>query len=331
MKRTFRKWMAALLILMICTGCGNAPAEENSRTIDLPMAGIRIDISAVFGETKGVIGTDGAMELASGSNIFYSYLFYCAAPREEFDRLYTENPGALSSRAAAICYLFTVGGGLDFATMVQLTGIRFAAENAVQVGQAGGYTFYLYMSGSPEFAASVGEAYGAEYTALCGMGEEIATGLTCYAPVNEYTASLEGTVIRFEGTDPEGNPVSSEELFAKHEITMVNIWATWCGPCVSELQELQAIHLRFLEKDCAVVGLMTDRNTEEAKRLIQANGMTYDIVLAPDNFNSIVPFTSIPTTFFVDRNGTYLGPKIVGAHPQQYEATMESLLNGEKQ
>ena len=324
--KTFRKWMAAFLVLMICTGCGIAAAEEKSGTIDLPMAGIRIDVPAVFGETKGVIGTDGAMELASGSNIYYAYLYYCATGREEFDQLFAEDPGMLSSRVEVICYVFAIGNSLDFSTMVSLTGIPLAAENALQIGQAGTYTFYLYMQENPEFAASVGGEYGAEYTALCSMEEQIAAGLECYEPVNEYTASLGGTVIRFEGTDLNGNPVSSEKLFAQHEITMVNIWATWCGPCVSELKDLQALHLRFLEKDCGIVGLMTDRNTEEAQRLVRENGMTYPVVLAPDKFDSIVPFSAIPTTFFVDRNGTYLGPKIVGVQTAQYEQTMESLL-----
>ena len=322
----FRKWIAGLLILMICFGCGAAPAEENSGTVELPMMGISVDVPAIFGETQGVISSDGAMELAEGSGVYYAYLYYCAVSREEFDRLFEENIEALISRTSLICYLFAVGEKKDYSAVTALVGDALPAENAVQVGQAGDYTCYLYMAEDPEFAASLDEAYGAEYTAACASPERIAAGITCTEPLNEYSR-LDGTVIRFEGTDLDGQPVSSEELFAQHEITMVNIWATWCGPCVSELKDLQEIHTGFLEKDCCIVGLMIDNNLEEARRLIEENGMTYAVVLAPKNFDTVFPYSAVPTSFFVDRNGVYLGEKIVGVDTQQYAKTLDALLN----
>ena len=70
--------------------------------------------------------------------------------------------------------------------------------------------------------------------------------------------------------------ISSAELFAKNEITMVNIWATWCGPCVGELGELQELHTRMQEKECGIVGLLDDDKLEEARRLVQQGGIALD-------------------------------------------------------
>lgn len=186
------------------------------------------------------------------------------------------------------------------------------------------FSDYLYPDESPDFAASVGE-YGEEYTALCAAKDQLAACFACYTPVNEYT-ELDGHVLRFDAKDLDGNPVSSEELFSKHAVTMVNLWATWCGPCVGELKELQAIHTHILEKDCAVVGLLTNDNIEEARRLMEANGITYDVVRVSSDLTFVFPYSAIPTTFFVDRDGVFLGTKFVGAYPELYESALEPFL-----
>ena len=45
----------------------------------------------------------------------------------------------------------------------------------------------------------------------------------------------------FETTDTKGNKVT-EKIFADKEITMVNVWGTFCGPCINEMPELQKIY-----------------------------------------------------------------------------------------
>lgn len=67
-----------------------------------------------------------------------------------------------------------------------------------------------------------------------------------------------GKELRFETTDLDGNPVRSEELFAQHKVTMLNIWATWCGPCKGELRELGDINRRVQEKNGAIIGILSD-------------------------------------------------------------------------
>ena len=322
-----KKLIAVLTALMICAGCFGAVAENAPAAQDMPVAGLSFTCPAAMAETKGLVRTDGAMNLFN--SVYVTYWYYAAVSEEEFADLSVNDPDQLQEKLALLFYVFSVGEGKDFASVCEMlnmyTGMEFSADNAAEIGQADAWKFYLYMNADPEFAGTAGDEYGSEYTALAGLKDELVSAFDCYVPFNEY-GEMDGRVIRFEVTDLEGNVISSEDLFAQHEITMVNIWATWCGPCVGELGELQAIHTRFLEKDCAVLGLMTDGNTEEANRLIAENGITYQVVNTPELFNSIFPFEAIPTTFFVDRSGAFLGTKIQGADPEMYETAIQPLL-----
>ena len=309
------------MILILCMACACAAAETaDPVTENMPSAGLTFTRPAAMNDTEGIVGTDGALRI--NDQLFYAYWYYCAGTQEEFEAILDGDPGAQEGRVDTLFYVFSVGGGRGFTALNDYTN-AFSADEAVEIGKAEDWTFYLYMTCNQEFAGGVEQKYADEYMALCGMKDEIASAFTCSIPVSEDEA-LAGQVIEFSTLDLDGNPVSSEELFAQHEITMVNIWATWCMPCVGELAELQALHTRFLEKDCAVVGMMTESDLEEAKRLITENGITYPMIYEPDNM--IVPYQAIPTSFFVNRKGEYIGSWIVGAAPDQYEPALDRLL-----
>ena len=108
---------------------------------------------------------------------------------------------------------------------------------------------------------------------------------------------------------------------------MVNIWATWCGPCVGELAELQQIHTRLQEKGCGIVGLLDDTALDDARRLVADNGVTYPVILAPENVYGIFPFDAYPTSFFINKEGEIIASPIVGAYVDSYESVLDSLLN----
>ena len=93
----------------------------------------------------------------------------------------------------------------------------------------------------------------------------------------EYAS--EGTEIHFETTDLDGNPVRSEELFAGHPVTMINLWATWCGPCINELPELEKINQEPAEQNCQIIGIVTDATNDEkikkGKDLVEKPGLFF--------------------------------------------------------
>lgn len=135
----------------------------------------------------------------------------------------------------------------------------------------------------------------------------------------------------FTTTDLEGNEVTSEALYVQNKITMVNLWATWCGPCVGELGELAELHTQLQEMGCGVVGVMLDSTTDEgmqaAPKLMEENGTNYPVVAYSADMDALLEgVTGIPTSFFVDSTGAIVGEPVVGAYPDKYLPSVQALL-----
>ena len=136
-------------------------------------------------------------------------------------------------------------------------------------------------------------------------------------------------MLHFETADIDGNPARSEELFSAHAVTMVNIWATWCGPCKKELEELGTMHRRLEAKNAAIIGICDDarEKADDCRALICKNNLTYTNLLPYEGMEELA-VESLPTTFFVGREGKILTYPIVGvpADISEYENTIDSLL-----
>ncbi|MBQ6373291.1 MAG: TlpA family protein disulfide reductase [Clostridia bacterium] len=153
-------------------------------------------------------------------------------------------------------------------------------------------------------------------------------------PPADPGASLIGQSLSFETTDLDGNAVTSTELFQDNRITMVNLWGTWCGNCVDEMEALAGIHTRIQEKGCGVVGLEfeyapIDTMTDEIRAFMEEKGVNYPSVIMPQGNAILDQVSGYPTTFFVDSEGTILTHPIVGAMVDQYERTIDRLLSDE--
>ena len=195
--------------------------------------------------------------------------------------------------------------------------------------EGAGYTYYLYLNPNQNISSFRPE-FAAEFQAMQGAVQEIVKRAELFMPVDPF-AGMAGKKLSFNTTDINGNPVSSEELFGQHEITMLNVWASWCGPCVGELSELEAINGRLAGKNCAVVGLLYDGAdpdaVQTAKGILQEKGVTYTIILPPDNVDELFDMSAFPTTFFVDKTGTLVGKPVEGAAVDAYEGAVDGLLS----
>ena len=141
----------------------------------------------------------------------------------------------------------------------------------------------------------------------------------------------DGKAISFSTFDVNGASVNSAELFAANKVTMINVWASWCGPCAREIPELQELSAELDELGCGLVGILIDGDTDTGlatgRQIISANGVTYVNLLPNDSINSQFPVQYLPTTFFVDGNGMLIGDPIVGAQVDQYLPAVQRLLD----
>ncbi len=134
----------------------------------------------------------------------------------------------------------------------------------------------------------------------------------------------------FDTTDLDGNPVHSTDLFAQHRITMVNVWMTWCGPCVAEMPELAQLSGEFAEQDIGLIGVCMDAVDEdtvaEAHDILTLAGAEFPVLAGFEGGEALFQLYAVPTSFFVDREGHVLGSPVIGADPEMYRKTAAQLL-----
>ncbi|OHD54355.1 MAG: hypothetical protein A2Y33_03745 [Spirochaetes bacterium GWF1_51_8] len=98
----------------------------------------------------------------------------------------------------------------------------------------------------------------------------------------------------------------------KGKVVVLNFWATWCGPCVSEIPDLVKLY-NANKNQLVVIGASVDNSADEAKKFAKNNKMTYPVIWATAQMQKDYGgISSIPTTFFINKNGEIVD-KIVGA------------------
>jgi len=109
--------------------------------------------------------------------------------------------------------------------------------------------------------------------------------------------------MEFTGKSSKGKDFSLEDYRGK--VVLVNIWATWCKPCVMELPELQKLHHAHGD-DFVVVGINVDKPRLHKKMhgMIAEHGIDYPVVLDPDGQSQgTFGVNGYPTSVLLDRNG----------------------------
>lgn len=333
-----KKAIALILTLVMFASLLSVSAmAEEYWYMDFDGAGIALYIPDSYMETKGYLYPSVGEELGYNTGWYYLDMDYYAMTEDEYDAIldkddFTDADQAmLFSNMANIFSMYTLASGANLEAMAAYLaqqGFPIDLSCISKIGEDAGFTYYLYMNPNQNISAFRPE-FADEFRALQARVQEIAEGAERFAPVNPY-AELEGKKLSFNTTDINGNPIFSEELFGQHEITMLNVWASWCGPCAGELPELEAINGRLAAKNCAVVGLLYDGDdpaaVETAKGILQEKGVTYTIILPPDNVDEILDMHAFPTTFFVDKNGTLVGKPVEGAAVDAYEGAVDGLL-----
>lgn len=113
-----------------------------------------------------------------------------------------------------------------------------------------------------------------------------------------------GNQISFSGTDYYGNAIDSS-ILANYDITLINLWEPWCGPCVNEMPEFQKAYELAQRSGIKfnIIGFYS--STNGASSVINNIGITYPIVYDNGYFGSYQT-GYVPTNFFVDSEGYVL-------------------------
>ena len=106
----------------------------------------------------------------------------------------------------------------------------------------------------------------------------------------------------FSTVDREGNSFD-ETIFAEHSLTMINFFEPWCGPCVGEMGDLEALYEDYSSQGLLILGVYSETGMEsDIDDIISYNGVTYPLLHYTDDFSDFLS-GFVPTTVFVDSNG----------------------------
>ena len=116
----------------------------------------------------------------------------------------------------------------------------------------------------------------------------------------------------FQAARLDGAPSGLAEYRGK--VILLNVWATWCGPCRVEMPSMERLHQRFKDQDFRVVAVSVDQEgADVVSRFTQDLGLTFDILYDPKGeIQRIYRTTGVPESWVIDRSGMIV-KKVVGA------------------
>lgn len=183
---------------------------------------------------------------------------------------------------------------------------------------------------------AAGEAAGDE-------APDSAQGAETGAEEGEWTGTAMPEITPFEevfksftAVDTEGNEVT-QEVFADYDLTMINVWGTFCGPCLNEMPDLGQLNREYQEagKSFQIVGMVIDAfrvdeegniavddsMVETAKDLIAQTGADYLHIVPAGGFAYSLVISgevqAVPVTIFVDSQGNIVDRPIAGSRSKE--------------
>lgn len=250
------------------------------------------------------------MEVASGGNQFYDWV------------------DSLTPIGAIGVYDNDNVNNLD-----KLTGCKEHKE--IGKSKDGAYTYYL--SVNPDAVNSQQDEINDisyEITDMISIQEEMRSG-------EGQAAGMETRGVGDFSMQDINGETYVQDMFADYDLTMVNVFTTWCTPCVNEIPELQKLWEEMKDQGVNVVGIVLDsidasgsideETVEKAKVLAERTGASYPFLIPDQSYMNgrLAGINAVPETFFVDKEGNFVGETYSGSHSlEEWKSIVETELKG---
>jgi|GEM_PF-1372469 len=198
-------------------------------------------------------------------------------------------------------------------------------------------TFYYYFTDlkemfadDPDTLAMLAEGLEEEDAGIYAALRDDAGRLFASAEILPLTlpGSLEGDALGKLFTDAvlqdlEGNDAALGDLIRGQKLTLLNVWGTFCGPCIREMPDLGDLARDYADRGFGVVGLTCDildasgqvqsDVAEDALDILASTGVDYPVLILSNEMARALELMYVPTSFFVDSQGHVLDGPLTGS------------------
>ena len=370
---TLRKLIACLLLILLFAGCagkdGHAPADVASPTaipaitdtpepaspmpsedpaagetdgsenlgyftlypengvLDVPMMGLRLPLSGSLKEKEDLLAAEVWVD-RSEATLYLSMI--------------NTHPGQEDLNAYDYIFLEIWGFPTE---QTEDYGLVYLGKND---------TFYYYTLNYAEMAELYPEFFTEQASYM--TEEEKAAYDSLMADAAGIMADAEILPLKLpELTDPEelgerftsavlpdldGNDVALGELISGNKLTLINIWGTFCGPCIREMPDLAKLAKDYAAQGFGIVGLTCDILDASGKiqpdvvadawDILESTGVDYPVLILSQELSIATDLMYVPTSYFIDGSGHILGEPITGSMSgEDWKTLIESYLAGE--
>ena len=131
----------------------------------------------------------------------------------------------------------------------------------------------------------------------------------------------------FTLNDPDGKPVTFSDFYPEGKVTMIDFWASWCGPCRNFNPTLVKIYKKYHRLGFEIIGVSLDREHDAWVKGIREDRLTWtqvsDLKAWASDVAKLYNVSYIPQNVFVDSEGNIIGRKVA---EDEIEALLDEYL-----
>lgn len=136
--------------------------------------------------------------------------------------------------------------------------------------------------------------------------------------------SMKVSALDFKLKDLNGKEVSLSQFKGKR--VFLNFWATWCPPCKAEMPEIEAIFKETKDSDLVILAVNIGEDKSTVKSFMDKNKYNFSVLLDTDNsIATKYNIQSIPTSFFIDKDGVVVSRHIGTMNKTQMETYIKNI------
>ena len=99
-----------------------------------------------------------------------------------------------------------------------------------------------------------------------------------------------------------GDTVSLDKL--KGQVVMINFWASWCGPCRTEMPLLDQMYKRYSPLGFTLIGVNVEPDSKDAEKLLASVPVTFPVLFDKESkISKLYDVDAMPSSVFIDRKG----------------------------